>query len=155
MSARPLPEMIFLFVLLLHNSAYGQLRGGATEWQYLAHGASVPTMRKRRLKIRPRLTVIVTLPHVSPPQSSRHRCSDRLQCRKCQWVVVQYASSRGPRGVRISSAFPHRDHSTYTVPQHGLRYLDTNCCPTNNRFHRPFTGIRRAYHQRYPAPAGT
>ena len=33
MSARPLPEMIFLFVLLLHNSAYGQLRGGATEWR--------------------------------------------------------------------------------------------------------------------------
>jgi hypothetical protein len=33
MRARPLLEMIFVFVLLLHNIAYGQLRAGPTEWR--------------------------------------------------------------------------------------------------------------------------
>src|SRR4051812_4606391 len=71
---------------------------------------------------------------------------------------VQYASSGCPRGGRVSSAFPHRDHRTYsayTVPQHAFQYLDTNFCSTSRCFYRPFTGVWWAYHQLHSPPART
>ena len=79
-------------------------------------------MRKRRLKIRPRLTVIVTLPYVSPPQSRLD--IDALigsNADKCQWVVVQYASSGGPREGASVRLFP-TETTALTAP---TRYRST------------------------------
>jgi hypothetical protein len=117
-----------------------------------------PSCEGHRCHLGDRYALVYVTACVPASISSRHRCPDRLQCHKCQLVVVQYASSGCPRGGRVSPVFPpryYRTYSAYTVPQDDLRYLDTNCCPTNKCFYRPFTGFRRAYHQRHAAPAWT